>query len=42
MNNIIIEKYKDMLENPNFEQDYFFGLEQLKVFTKSDMIVLHY
>ena len=23
LNNILIEKYKDMLENPNFEQDYW-------------------
>ena len=22
-NNILIEKYKDMLENPDFEQDYW-------------------
>ena len=23
MNNILIEKYKDMMKNPNFEQDYW-------------------
>ena len=23
INNILIEKYKDMLENPDFEQDYY-------------------
>ena len=23
INNTLIEKYKDMLENPNFEQDYW-------------------
>ena len=23
LNNILIEKYKDMLENPDFEQDYY-------------------
>ena len=23
INNILIEKYKDMLENPDFEQDYW-------------------
>ena len=23
INNILIEKYKDILENPNFEQDYW-------------------
>ena len=23
VNNVLIEKYKDMLENPNFEQDHY-------------------
>ena len=23
INNVLIEKYKDMLDNPNFEQDYW-------------------
>ena len=28
INNILIEKYKNMLENPNFEQDYYSGTAQ--------------
>ena len=38
INDILIKKYKNMLENFDFEQDYW--SKQQKVFTKSDMIVL--
>ena len=38
INDILIEKYKNMLENFDFEQDYW--SKQQKVFTKSDMILL--
>ena len=37
-NNILIKKYKDMLENPNFEQDYWSRTAK-GIYEKLDTIV---
>ena len=38
INNFLIEKYKELLENRDFEQNYF--SKQQQVFIKLDMILL--
>ena len=40
VNNTLMEKYKDIIENPEFEQNHY--SRTALVFTKLDMIVLEY